>query len=445
MHSSPVPPTRLCRLLAPVGLTAALTAVLLLAPAAAYARGGGGGNGFGGARGTRFGSGGGGILFFGSGGGGGGLLLVIILLVAYSLLRTWSQQRRAKRNLNTTSDRVAHRSDSRARARAADVEAQVDALADIDVTFDPGALKNRAVDLYVTAQRAWTAGDEATLATILTPVVYGKWTEQLQEYVARGQVNVVEIIDGPHVDMVNVANRSGETNDTVTFRITATLDDYVVSRRTGALATRKDRSRRPVEYWTLRKNGSGRWIVAAIEQAEDGSHHLTDAIETGTWDQKSVAREATLEVAQSMSAPGTSDVLSLTNISWADDADRAANDLSLVDARFDKAVLEVAITNFLEEWAMNDGSLDFTAIRTPNRTVMRTAAVRSIEVRKLLSREPIEFRVAVAAHGIYYEVDRRTEEVLAGDPRAYRTVPFLFVMRLDDASSQGWSVTAVER
>ena len=158
--------------------------------------------------------------------------------------------------------------------------------------------------------------------------------------------------------------------------------------------------------------------MAGIEQAEDGSHHLTDAIETDAWNQKAVARDATLEVAERTSAPRTTDVLALTNISWADDADQAADDLSLVDARFDKSVLEVAIATFLEEWAMNDGSLDFTAVRTPNRTVLRTASVRGIEVRDLVSREPIAFRVAVAAHGIYYEVDRRTEEVVAGDPRA---------------------------
>lgn len=92
---------------------------------------------------------------------------------------------------------------------------------------------------------------------------------------------------------------------------------------------------------------------------------------------------------------------------------------------------------------MNDGSLDFTAVRTPNRTVMRTATVRTIEVRDLVSRDPIEFRVAVEADGIYYEVDRRTEEVLAGDPRKVRALPFLFTMRTD-AASAGWTVTAVE-
>jgi hypothetical protein len=440
------------RLIAPVALIWALVAVaVMLSPTAAYARGGGGGHGFGGggggfggSRGSRgFGSGGG-FVFFGGGGNGGGLLIIILLVLAYFLVKTWSQRRRARRTMNTTSDRVAHRSDNRAHARAVNVEAQVDALSDTDATFETQALKARAVSLYVTAQQAWTSGDEATLNAILAPVVYRKWTEQLREYVARGEINVVEIVAGPDVKLVNVANRPGETDDTVTFRITATLEDYVVSRRTGERSARKDRSTRPVEYWTLRKNGAGEWIVAGIEQAEDGIHHLSDAIETDIWNQKSVARDATLEVAERMSAPRTTDVLSLTNISWAHDADEAANDLSLVDARFDRSVLEVAITAFLEEWARNDGSLDFTGIRTRNRTVMRTATVRSIEVRELLSRDPVAFRVAVAAYGIYYEVDRRTEEVVAGDPRTNRTLPFLFTMRLDDASSRGWTVTSVE-
>lgn len=429
-------------------LATALATVLglvcvLLAPTAAYARGGGGVHGFGGG-GGHFGGGGGFFFVGGSGGNGAGTLIFILLVVVYLLIKTWSQRRRTSRTMNTTSDRVAHRSDREAGTRAASVEAQVGALADTDATFDVEALKERAATLYVTAQRAWTARDHATLRTILAPVLYGKWAEQLHGYEARGQVNVVEIVQGPDVEMVNVANRTGETDDTVTFRITATLDDYVSNGWSGGRATRKDRSTRPVEYWTLRKNEAGEWIVASIEQAEDGSHHLTDAIEIDTWSQKSVARDAVLEVADRTSGSRGSDVLSLTNISWADDADKAAGDLSLVDARFDKSVLEVAIAQFLEEWQMNDGSLDFTAVRTANRTVMRTATVRMIEVRELVSREPIVFRVAVAAQGIYYEVDRRTEEVVAGDAHASRTVRFIFTMRLADDSAQGWTVTAVQ-
>ncbi len=429
----------------------ALAAVLVLAPTAAFARGGGGGHGFGGGGGfrggggTRFGSGGGGFLFFGSGGGGGGggLFIIIVLVVGYFLFKTWSQRRHDQRTSNTTTDRRAHKSDKAARARATNVEAHVGALAENDASFDADALKQRATSLYTTAQQAWTAGDEATLDKILAPVVYGKWTEQLRAYFARGETNVVEIVEGPDVQLVNVANRPGEADDTVTFRIVATLNDYVVSRRTGQRASRKDRSTRPIEYWTLRKNGSGDWIVAGIEQAEDGVHHLTDEIETDAWNQKAVARDATLEVAERASAPRTTDLLSLTNVSWADDAEEAARDLSLVDARFDKPVLEVAITTFLEEWAMNDGSLDFTAVRTPNRTVMRTATVRGIQVRDLVSHDPIAFRVAVEAQGIYYEVDRRTEEVVAGDPRSNRTLSFLFTLRLDP-DSRGWTVTKVE-
>jgi len=66
-------------------------------------------------------------------------------------------------------------------------------------------------------------------------------------------------------------------------------------------------------------------------------------------------------------------------------------------------------------------------------------------VREHATREPVAFRVCVAAHGIYYEVDRRTEDVLVGDAHADQAMTFLVTMRLDDAPSRGWTVTAVER
>jgi hypothetical protein len=86
-------------------------------------------------------------------------------------------------------------------------------------------------------------------------------------------------------------------------------------------------------------------------------------------------------------------------------------------------------------------------VRTVNRTVMRDAVIASIEVRSLLSRDPIVFHVAVEAEGIYYEVDRQTEEVLRGDAHKRRPVTFEFDLRLDEPSAKGWTVIAagVER
>jgi len=377
------------------------------------------------------------------------LFLALLVLVGWLAYRAWkkragnSNPNTGKSNLNTVSDRVAHRSDDAARQRAAQVEARVEALAETDATYAPDALKKRAVWLYTTAQRAWTARDRAVLKQILSPVLYVKWDEELRDYESRGEVNIVEIVSGPTVELVNLANRAGETKDTVTFRITATLDDRV-RRPDGSHAVRKDGSKRPVEYWTLRKDASGEWIVASVEQAAEGEHHLTSALETDAWDQKAVAREAVLEVAEKVSVAGGGDVLELTGISWSTDADAAASDLSLVDGRFDKAVLEVAVEQFLEEWAMNDGSLDFTSVRTAHRTVMRKATVASIEVRSLVSRDPIVMRVVVDAEGVYYEVDRRTEEVLLGDAHKRRPVAFTFDLRLDGPSAKGWTVIAAD-
>ncbi|MFJ7248821.1 Tim44-like domain-containing protein [Kitasatospora sp. NPDC098652] len=429
--------------------------VTLSSPAVAYARGGGGSHGFsgggshggggGGSHGSGFHGSTGGGFGFGFGVGSGGGLVLLLVIVAVLLLVLWIMYRRRRTaqavGLNTVSDRTAHRADEQARERAAQVGARVDAIADTDATFDRAALESRAVWLYVTAQNAWTRHDHATLQQILSPVLYGKWADQLRDYASRGEVNVVEIVSGPVVELVDVANRAGEENDTVTFRVTATLRDYV-RRGDGADAVRKDGSTRPVEYWTLRKNRAGEWIVSSVEQAAEGAHHLTGAIETDGWDQKEVAREAVLEVAGRTAVQGAGDILSLTNISWSTDADTAVGDLSVLDGRFDKAVLEVAVERFLEEWVMNDGSLDFTSVRTVDRTVMRDAVVRSVTVRSLVSREPIVFRVAVDAEGVYYEVDRRTEQVLRGDARERRPITFAFDLRLDDTSTKAWTVIA---
>uniref|UniRef100_UPI0018928475 Tim44 domain-containing protein n=1 Tax=Catenulispora rubra TaxID=280293 RepID=UPI0018928475 len=372
-----------------------------------------------------------------------GVIVAIVLIILIVMIVSRLRKGRGGKGLNTGSDRTAHRTDDTAQRRATQVEARVAAIADTDPTFAPDALKARAVWLYTTAQRAWTDRDRSVLKQILSPVLYVKWNEELSDYESRGEVNIVRVVSGPTVELVNVANRAGETNDTVTFRITATIDDSV-RRVDGTRAVRKDGSTRPVEYWTLRKDASGAWIVSSIEQAAEGAHHLTDAIETDSWDQKAVARDAVLEVAENVSVHDAGDILALTNISWSTDADAAAGDLSVLDGRFDKAVLEVAVEQFLEEWAMNDGSLDFTAVRTPNRTVMRNATVASVEVRSLLSREPIVVRVVVAAEGFYYEVDRRTEEVLLGDAHKRRPVTFAFDLRLDGPSAKGWTVIAAD-
>ncbi|MGF1425605.1 TIM44-like domain-containing protein [Kitasatospora sp. LaBMicrA B282] len=437
--------------------------VALSSPTVAYARGGGGSHGFhggsshsggsshgGGFHGSTGGIGFGhgfGLGFAGGGGGGGGGLFVLLVIVAVVLLFLWLRSRRRKAGraggLNTVSDRTAHRADAQARERAAQVGARVDAIADTDPTFDRAALEHRAVSLYVTAQRAWTDRDHATLQQILSPVLYGKWADELRDYESRGEVNVVEIVSGPVVELVDVANRAGELNDTVTFRITATLNDYV-HRGYGSDAVRKDGSTRPVEYWTLRKSRAGEWIVSSVEQAAEGAHHLTNAIETDGWDQKEVAREAVLEVAGKTAVRGVSDILSYTNISWSTDADAAVGDLSVLDGRFDRSVLEVAVERFLEEWVMNDGSLDFTSVRTVNRTVMRDAVITSVKVRSLVSRDPIVFRVAVDAEGVYYEVDRRTEEVLRGDAIRRGPITLAFDLRLDDTSTGAWTVVATD-
>lgn len=434
---------RVLLLLAAVALT--------FTPASAFARPGGGSGGYDGG-----GGGGGGGYDGGSGGGSGGggfsgdasdfiwVVVVVVGVVAFQVVNR-RKVRGSGSPMNTGSDRDAHRDDPTASSRAEQVEAQVDVLADTDPSFEPDDLEATALGLFNRAQVAWTGDDLDTLKTILAPAIYTKWSEQLSDYRSRGEVNVVKTVGTPKLELVDVENREAEADDTVTFRISAELIDYVTG-RDGDKRERTDGSTQPVEYWTLRKNETG-WMVAAIEQAAEGRHHLTDEIETDGWNQQAIAREATLDVAAKTSAAhglAGSGVLGLTNIAWSTDADEAARDLALVDGRFDKPALEVAIQAFLEEWADNDGSLDFTEVRTPNRTVMRDADITGIEVQALVSKAPVVFDVAVAAEGLYYEVARSTEVVLSGDAHQPRALRFVFRIQLDDTPARGWDVIAAD-
>ena len=45
---------------------------------------------------------------------------------------------------------------------------------------------------------------------------------------------------------------------------------------------------------------------------------------------------------------------------------------------------------------------------------------------------------------MYYEVDRRTEEVLHGDAHKRRPVTIAFDLRLDGPSAKGWTVIAAD-
>ena len=62
----------------------------------------------------------------------------------------------------------------------------------------------------------------------------------------------------------------------------------------------------------------------------------------------------------------------------------------------------------------------------------------------LVSRKPIVFRVAVRAEGVFYQVDRRTEQVLKGDAQHRRPLSFAFDLRLDGPEAAGWTVVTAD-
>ncbi len=66
----------------------------------------------------------------------------------------------------------------------------------------------------------------------------------------------------------------------MTVRIEAKLRDYVTDRFGNHIkrAGRLSETVRLREFWTLRRNGHGHWILASIEQGAEGAHVLDEEI-----------------------------------------------------------------------------------------------------------------------------------------------------------------------
>ena len=268
----------------------ALAAVALLAVAdLAFAQAGGGSSGFGG------GGGGGG---FSGGGGGGGFsggsgssstgspIVVVVVFGAFGLFVLF-QVLHARRYRRKVRERDA-------RVRTASNEAAED-----DAYFDDDYLLPYARSLFIEAQSAWDARDRHRLSAAVGEDLMVEWARRLDDFDAKGWHNRVSVANEPEIRYVGLVNREDDSEDRAVVRIDAMLRTFVLD-RTGQQINRKDASsalHNVVEYWTLARRGD-HWIVASIEQAKEGDHHLDSQIVASPWsDTTRLEDEALTELA----------------------------------------------------------------------------------------------------------------------------------------------------
>ena len=445
-------------------------AVALIAAPAALAAGGSGSAGFGGGGGGEGGGGGGsGFALFiilqllvriAVLGHGLGALVLIALGILYFLFTRVVPQAPRFWSSHHSSD-TAQRRRTAQRARRVEMAAAV--AAEEDEAFAPDAVKANATALFKQVQSAWDRGDRAKLSRLVAPDLLVEWERRLDDMERRGWRNRVEVLGEPSVEYVGLSRR-GDQSDCVTCRVEARLRDYVVDRFGNHLKRvgRLSETTHLREFWTLKRNASGHWMLASVEQGAEGAHVLhEDIVATADSDEKGMRDEALIEGAVADAVPESVQIAEVADLDFTGDARAAALDLSLADGRFAPDVLEVTARRAATAWAEavdgDDARLrslahgqavrDLLHPGDPSgrtRLVVRGPKVQKIRITGLdPAAQPPTMTIEVELHGRRYIEDRDTTAILAGSQsRATRFIEH-WTFALDGDSRQPWLLSAV--
>ncbi len=448
-------------------LTALLGCMLLLGPVSfATALAGGGSFGFGGGGGGGFGGGG-----FGGGGFHGGLgygvaigtispgFLAVIALIVLALIAT------AVFRAAWLAEKVRE-----ARKRRAERDREMSNVATdaatLEPAFDPDHVHRGAAELFVEIQHAWSGRDVAQLRTLVGAELMVEWERRLDDFRARGWHNIVEIIEGPTVQYINLTNRGTREKDRVVVFLEATVADYVRIDGSGMIMTHNAGASPQTavgEYWTLAPAGDG-WRLISIEQPAEGEYHLHERPIPRPEDDDGLRDDTFLEMAAATELPPGFTDADLVNVEFAADARSAALDLSLADPRFSEDVLTTSVRQLIAAWAQAvDGPDDALIARaTPlaidqmlyesdtarrTRVVVRGPKVRRVQVAHIdVTHTPPLMRIDAELGGIRYVEDRDTTEVLEGSQTRTSAFTEQFTCQLvDGASTHPWQIVAAAK
>ncbi len=348
------------------------------------------------------------------------------------------------------------------RERDAEVRTASAEAAEDDAHFAADHLVPYARGLFLEAQSAWDARDRERLGRVVGEDLMVEWSRRLDDFDAKGWHNRVEVLGEPEIVYAGLVNREDDDEDRAVVRISAQLRTYVTDGSGRRLMRREsgDEDIELTEYWTLARRGDS-WIVVSIEQRQEGDHHLDTEIVASPWsDTERLEDESLTELAVADGLPEGFTTSDLAELEFAGDAQARALDLSLADARFMPALLEVAARRAVAAWVEAvDGSDDALAqVASPEavqallyggdasrrtRLVVRGARVRRIEIASVqVEREPATMTLVVEVGGRRYVEDRDTAAVLSGSKDSATTFTETWTLALDGSGDAPWRLVS---
>jgi len=325
------------------------------------------------------------------------------------------------------------------RAHYAAVEAAED-----NPDFSPEAIERFVTEIVALADALWRKGECGALDGSPDERLVRAWAHSRESWLGSG----LKVVRKPSIDLLRVVNRADEEEDRVVVRVFVHV--HCRRPRLGFIATRYVHLD---ERWTLGRSGS-RWVVLSI-----GGNPLAGPVLTAplvpnpSFDTERLREESLAELArrQRIGDGALSDL-----VSPGEPPALALFDLSLLDGRFDSALIASELAHLLEAWegavAGSDGPLEQlvsvqarTTLLQPRygtRLMMRDAVLKSWAPRSLeLTRKPPAIEVTLDVEAVRFVVTDVGSH-LAGENTEPRRMSLTWVLELSGPIEAPWRLAS---
>lgn len=289
------------------------------------------------------------------------------------------------------------------RAHYAAVEAAED-----NPSYSPDAVEQLVSGIVSLADGLWRTGELGALdGSPFGPLVRA-WARSRQTWLGTG----LRVVGRPSVDLLGVVNRGIEAEDRVIVRVRIRI--HCKHPKIGLIALRFIRLD---ERWTFERRDS-QWMLRSMDGDPLAGPVLSaPLIPSPSSDTDRLREESLAELAKKQNVGDDSVLAGLVG---ADEPPAyALPDLSIVDGRFEPALIAAELARLLEAWEQatsgSQASLDGLASEraratllgpgTRSRLVVRDAVLKSWEAKALLlSRRPPAIELALTVEAVRYAV-----------------------------------------
>jgi hypothetical protein len=322
------------------------------------------------------------------------------------------------------------------RAHYAAVEAAED-----NPSFSPEAIEQFVTEIVALADVVWRKGESGVLDGSPDERLVRAWARSRESWLGSG----LKVVGKPSIDLLSVVNRANEEEDRVVTRVF--IHVHCRHPRLGFVATRYVHLD---ERWTLGRSG-GRWVLLSIGGDPLAGPLLTaPLVPNPSYDTERLRGESFAEIAKTQRIE---DNVALTDLVSADARPALALfDLSLLDGRFESALIAAELAHLVEAWEEAVTGSDAplrerasaqatTSLLRPlrgTRLIVRDAVLRSWEPTRLhLARKPPAIEVALDVEAVRYVVSVGGRH-LAGEETAPRQIALTWILELTGPAEAPW-------